>query len=174
MRKMSGSKKKILAMGIAIVFFIFIAYAIEAFYPGPNYEDYCRDNLIFQVNSEVECLNQNGTWLNYSSNPYPKPIEENITGYCDFYSKCSEDYNLLRESYNRNVFFLTLIIGIIIFLISIYLIEESVSTGLMSGSLLLIVYGTIRYWGFLSDILRTILLGIVLLILIWIGYKKLK
>jgi hypothetical protein len=44
----------------------------------------------------------------------------------------------------------------------------------MGGAVLLIIYGTIRYWGSLSDVWRTIMLGLALVILVWIGYKKLK
>ena len=51
---------------------------------------------------------------------------------------------------------------------------ETVSSGIMGGGVLTIIYGTLRYWGEMSDIIRWILLGVVLALLIWIGYKKVK
>ena len=51
---------------------------------------------------------------------------------------------------------------------------ESVSTGIMGGGALIIIYGILRYWGDASDALRFIILGIVLAVLVWIGYKKLE
>jgi len=48
----------------------------------------------------------------------------------------------------------------------------SVSSGLMGGGILAIIYGTMRYWSDLPDFGRFIILGITLIILIWLGYKK--
>ena len=46
--------------------------------------------------------------------------------------------------------------------------------GFMGGGVLLVVYGTLRYWGALSDVWRTIMLGVSLAVLVWVAYKKLK
>ena len=50
----------------------------------------------------------------------------------------------------------------------------SVSAGLMGGGVLTILYGVIRYWTDLPDYGRFIILGIILAILIWLGYKRIK
>jgi hypothetical protein len=80
----------------------------------------------------------------------------------------------VNDHYNRNLFFITLIIGFVTVIISIFLMIESVSSGLMAGGVILAIYGTIRYWNALSNIIRTIMLGLALGVLIWIGYRKLK
>ena len=54
------------------------------------------------------------------------------------------------------------------------LASESVGAGVLGGGVLIVIYGTIRYWGDMSKYLRIIILGIVLFILIWIGYKKIE
>ena len=50
----------------------------------------------------------------------------------------------------------------------------SVSSGIMSGGILTIIYGTIRYWSDLPDYGRFIILGLTLIILIWLGYKRIS
>lgn len=168
-KKQNRGRKIIISIGIAILFVMFIAYAIESIYPSPVYEDYCPaiGKEIFNI---TECEANNGTWQEY-----PKPIEQNSPqGYCDTYSRCYEEYNKASEPYNRNVFFIALSIGIIALLISFIPAVETVSLGFMSGSILLIIYGTIRYWGALSNIWKTIMIGFALAVLVWIAYKKLK
>ena len=87
---------------------------------------------------------------------------------------CRQEYDSAREIYERNVFFANLLLGILAVIASLFLMVEAVSTGFMGGGSIMLVYGTIRYWGNLSDILRTFFLGIALFILIYLGYKKLK
>jgi len=166
-------KKIFLSVAIAVLFVMFVAYAIEAFYPSPKYETFC---IFDKVNlNESECLENNGTWLNIDDKiPLDYQTADIPSGYCDLYSKCSEQYDFVREIYNRNLFFITLIIGVIVFIIAFFEKIEPVSSGFMSGAVILIVYGTIRYWGSLSNIWRTLMLGIALAVLVWIGYRKLR
>lgn len=172
-RRGSGKAKQIiLSLAIAILFVLFIAYAIETAYPSPKYENYCPTTPQNYIN-QTECEANNGTWINYGPEISAKPSAD-VTGYCDTYTKCQRPWESVREKYNRNVFFISLIIGILTVVISIVLSVESVSSGLMGGGAILMIYGTIRYWGSLSDIFRTIMIGIALAVLIWIGYKKLK
>jgi len=165
-------KKAILGIAITIIFLLFVAYAIDTIYPSPEYKDFCEEKATI-INTQQECESIGGEW-----NPYdrPKPVTEDeiFEGYCDRDFECRQDYDAARDVYNRNVFFVSVIIGIITLVIAALLSLESVSAGLMGGSVLLIIYGTIRYWGDMSNILRTILLGVALAILIWLGYKKIE
>lgn len=154
MAKISKLKHSILTVSIALIFVFFVGYGISTFYPAPKYQDYCEE--IFE----------------------PRPVElpsENISKQEAYYRECREAFELVNEPYNRNVFIIALIIGTIaIVLGSIVLSKENVGSGIMGGGTLTVIYGTLRYWGNLPDIGRFIALGIVLAILIWIGYKKLK
>ncbi len=189
----------LLTVAIAIVFSLFWGYGISTFYPQPNYNDFCDRPTPGNIETENECLEAGGKW-----NPYDelsrsgasddelncRKISEdndNLTlicrtqpssareGWCNLQHFCSQEYNDARDSYNRNVFIITLVIGLIGLLTgSILLKVESVGAGLMGGSLLTMVYGTLRYWGDAPDVLRFTLLGIVLATLIWIGHYKLN
>ncbi len=170
--KQNNAKNVILAISIALVSVFFVAYAIQAVYPAPKYSDFCDDgksNSIFINNSE-DCETNGGMWKDYSD----MNVDGKKDGYCNRDYYCSEEYNEVRDVYERNVFIINLVLGIVIIVASLLLTVESVSTGFMAGGAILLVYGTIRYWSDLSNVLKTLVLGIVLGILIWLGYKKLK
>tara|TARA_Y100000310_G_scaffold119843_1_gene118571 strand:- start:190 stop:723 length:534 start_codon:yes stop_codon:yes gene_type:complete len=169
-----GNRKTVLSIGITIIFVMFIAYALETIYPSPDYEDFCdEDNLIKNINSSEKCEEIGGKWIDNLNDQRYYP-GENLKSWCDQTFTCRETYEESTEEYNRNVFFISLILGILTFIVSVSFLVESVSTGFMGGGVLLIIYGTMRYWGSLSDIWRTIMLGFALGVLVWIGYKKLK
>jgi hypothetical protein len=166
-------KKVILTFAIAILFVLFIVYAVGTIYPGPKYEDYCPATKINPLN-QTYCEAVNGTWTTYPTYASEKSGPAEANGYCDTYSKCQKSWDDSREKYNRNLFFISLITGLIILVASFILRVESVSAGFMLGSVILIIYGTIRFWGNLSNILRTLMLGLALAVLVWIGYRKLR
>jgi hypothetical protein len=169
---MKVTKSKLILFSIAIAFIsvFFFAYAVQAIYPAPEYEDFCdRENYV-DFNNSIDCETNGGKWTDYHNKETPVRSE----GWCDIDFECREEYDSVRDVYERNVFFANLIIGILVFVVAFFLGLEAVSSGLMSGAVMLIVYGSIRYWGELSDIWRTLMLGTVLAILIWLGYKKLR
>jgi len=169
-KKGHAAKSVILSIAIALISVFFFVYAIQSVYPGPEYQNFCEDRIpIKEITTVTECEANNGEWIEY-------PNKENLdrNGYCDTYTKCSKEYDQAREPYERNVFFINLVIGIALVILGIALALPSVSSGLMGGGVIMLIYGTIRNWGNLSDILRTIMLGIALVILIWLGYKRLN
>ncbi len=172
-KKKGNAKKIILSIAIAIIFVLFIAYAIETIYPSPKYEKYCPV-IEKTILNQSDCDLYNGTWNVYPNYVPDKTAPVGVQGYCDTYVKCQKPYESASEKYNRNIFFISLVIGLITIILSFIFVVEAVSSGFMAGGVLLIIYGTIRYWGSLSDILRTIMLGFALAVLIWIGYKKLR
>ena len=192
-------KQVLLAIAIALVFVFFVGFGIAAFYKAPKYEDFCPQRNFIEPLNKDKCESNNGKW---TSNQFEKPIPEraigpneyicnkmgetgkNITfncetiqqkqesGYCDLDFYCREEFQKTNEKYNRNVFIISAGIGIIILIVGFALGMASVSAGLMGGGVLTILYGIIRYWGDLPDYGRFIILGIVLAILIWLGYKR--
>ena len=65
------------------------------------------------------------------------------------------------------------VIGIIIIAAATLVIKENViGYGTLAGGILTVLYGTIRYWGAIPDKLRLTILGIVLVVLLWISYKR--
>lgn len=182
---MSKFKQVFLAIAIAIIFVFFIGFGIASFYKEPQYEDFCEEALFLRE-------------------PYPRSFKEpeNCTyieadealknecrlkegkinpkydqnGCIESFSceTCNKEYRDRREVYNRNVFIVATGIGIITLIVGFALGITSISSGLMGGGILLIIYGTMRYWSNLPDYGRFVILGITLIILIWLGYKKMK
>jgi uncharacterized protein YqhQ len=114
-----------------------------------------------------DCYNQRGIpRYEYDENG----CEKSLT--CDF---CSLDYEEANKNYSKNLFLISLIIGIIVISVSVIFIKVSaVSGGLMLGSLFFIIFGTAGYWEFMEDVLRFVILGLALFILIWLAYYLAK
>jgi|APSaa5957512622_1039677.scaffolds.fasta_scaffold02115_12 hypothetical protein len=168
--KVTKSKLVIFSLAVAFVSVFFFAYVVQAFYPAPEYDDFCShiDNEV-DADSESICELAGGKWTER-----PKINEGDLGGSCNLKFYCREDYNNADSSYERNIFSANLIIGIIVLIIAFFLSIEAISSGLMGGAVMLIVYGSIRYWEELDDVFRAFMLGVVLVILIWLGYRNLK
>jgi hypothetical protein len=173
----SKVKQTILAVAIAIVLALFVGFAIHAWSPGPKYDVYCRPALNKPFYAKADCEAAGGVWTDYGAAAAPKcpPNEPCATGYCDVYTRCSKQFNDANSVYTRTVFIIATIAGIIaVFVGGVVLKLESVSSGIMGGGVLTMIYGIIRYWMDASNLLRVVILGIILVVLIWMGYKKLN
>lgn len=174
----SKIKKTILSVSIAIILLLFVIYGISTFYVVPKYDDFCDySKPVQQVDTQEDCEALDGRWTDYAEGPAPRKVgaEDIPEGWCDFNYYCSRDYDAVKEPYNRNVFIIAVVFGLVAVLTGGILLKlESVSTGIMGGGALTIIYGILRYWGDAEDWFRFIILGIVLVILIWLGYKKLE
>jgi hypothetical protein len=197
---MSKFKYVLLAIAIAIVFVFFVGFGIASFYKSPQYEDFCRERgKFFDEVTEQKCSEIGGKWNAAEiARPLAKidndqllctktsEIDDAVTlncqtqeqldnqGYCDWDFYCREEFDNARELYNRNVFIVATGIGILVLIIGFALKMASVSAGLMSGGVLTLLYGVMRYWTDLPDYGRFIILGITLGILIWLGYKRVR
>jgi hypothetical protein len=173
--KSPKTKVLLLSITIAIVLSAFVIYFVQSVYPKPKYEDFCPtyDKLSFLGENITQsiCESQNGTWTSQPIQCFTTPCPQS---YCDFYAKCQEEYDQANDKYNFVVFIVAIISGILSITLGIILALTSVSFGLMLGGTFLIFYGTAIYWSDLSNWIRTIMLGIALVILIGLGYKKLK
>ncbi len=177
-KKFNASKIKtiILALIIAIVLCAFVIYLIQAIHPSPKWEDYCGKIIAPQLSQNQEmtkelCESNTGTWTPQEIQCVKAPCPQ---GYCDFYTECNNSFQKVQDKYNLVVFIVAVIVGLIAVFLGIVLHLTSVSSGLMLGGAFLIFYGTITYWYKLTNWIRVIILGIALVILIWLGYKKLK
>ncbi|MEK6808062.1 MAG: hypothetical protein AABY14_00075 [Nanoarchaeota archaeon] len=144
----SKVKEVILGLSITIILVFFVIFGIRAFYKSPSHEDFCpRDKYERQILSEEECIQLGGRW---QAN-IPKPVDNDIKGWCDAQYTCNKQFNDIREIYNKNVFIIAGIVGIITIIIASILRLTSVSAGLLGGGVLTIVFGTIGYWSNLAD-----------------------
>ncbi|MDP3734246.1 MAG: hypothetical protein Q8R37_03375 [Nanoarchaeota archaeon] len=163
-------KKVIVAIAIALIFALFIGYGIEVFNPTPKYDKFCPQR-IYEARDETSCTEAGGVWQEDTSVAAPKPVP---AGYCNQPKECYEDFDQAAAKHDKMVFIIAVIFGLAGIVTGIILQKETVGVGLLIGGILTILYGTIRYWQHANSTLKFILLGIVLAVLIWIGYKKLE
>lgn len=165
---LTNIKSAILALVIAIVFSSLVGYAIEVFDESPDWSDFCgkvrAPRVVGEggekvVESQQSCEgNEGAKWMN---------------GYCDYNYQCQQDYEDARKKHSFTVFVVAVPAGVIALFVGVALGLPSVSSGLMLGGVFSIFYGTAVNWENFSDLVRVTILAIALVVLIWLGYKKL-
>ena len=156
---MSKALNVALGIGIAIVLVLVVTLGIKTFYPGPEYEDFCADN-IYSIDNEVNCVSAGGKW--------EQGPESEAIGRCDNTS-CREEYDLARDNYGRNVFFISNILGILFVVISLFLMKMmNISAGVAFSGIALVVYGFMVGWEGTDDVWK-FLVGVVIAILLIIS-----
>lgn len=180
-------KKVSLTIGIAVLFALFIGFAIDAFYAGPEYNDFCKSKSYpypekpYPTQVDITKCQQ----LNYKDSIYTSCTQDigyvaydidekgcQINPYCE---TCQVKFDAANKIYSRNLFFIAAVIGIIAIIAGlVYVKLDAIASGFMFGGILLLIYGTIRVFGDLSRIMRVIVLFIELVLLVYIGIKKSK
>ena len=186
-------KKVALTIGIAVIFALFIVFFVEAVYEQPKYEDFCNQTYfgmrydpyyqtqepkaVGSVNTNCTALVFNQTFHNscgaskgYVDFNYDEkgcPTE----AFCEY---CSKNFNDANEIYTKNIFWISAIVGLIAIIAGLYLPKriDAIASGFIFGGIILLLQGTVRVFGNLGKWERVIVLGIELILLIWIGYKK--
>ncbi len=170
-KKPNKVKKWFLAIGIAIIFVLFVNYAISAVFNQPDYNKYCKPSAQPVINQGTNdtCIANGGQWIETNSNASQQP-----TGYCNSDFVCGNQYNLAQTAYDNAAFITKIIAGLIGLVLGVAIVVESVSAGFLLGAVINLFFATVQYWDRFSNIIRVIILGVVLAILIWVGYKKIK
>ncbi len=164
--------------GITIVVNLFLVYLVDVFYAQPDYLTFCPDQQVNRlIESESACLEIGGQWnegvptkmmMSKSSMPV-------ASGYCNATYTCQKQYEEAMTIYNRNVFVVFVIAGILLLAGSVSFVGAGVlSLAFSFGGVLAFLIGATRYWSDMNDILRVFILGIALASLIAIAWKKFK
>jgi hypothetical protein len=177
-------KNIILGIIIGFVFLLFCVYGTKLIYKEPTFENYCNTSYysgyyppektgIITANCSYPTILNLKTQNCSVQKGNPEPIYDDKGCQTDVYCNlCSLDYQAVDKIYSKNLFIIAIVFSLIVIIIALFAIAvESVSGGLMFGSLMFLVYGTGRYWQFMDDWLRFIILGIALVILIYVGYR---
>ncbi len=154
-------KTKLLGIAIAILFALFIGYGIEVFHPI-SYPD-----ELYRFTTQESCVQAGGMWQDYAE---PEPVN-GPRGYCQTPPDKDYAYQQASQQHDKIVFIVSLIAGVIGIVVGVLLQKESIGPGFIGGGILLILYGSIRYWPHASDWLKFVLLGIALAVVVWVGYK---
>ena len=173
-------KKVALAASIVVVLNLFVNMGVKTFYPAPKYETFCPQDVRRIYTEEAACVDAGGQWTDrykYYAKPAPVavPMEEGPFGWCDADFSCRKVYETANDLYERNVFIILVIAGLISLGVGYAItVADAVASGFVFGGVISFIVGTVRYWSAMHDYLRFVILGIALAVLIWIGYKKLN
>ncbi|MDP4039366.1 MAG: hypothetical protein Q8P57_02195 [Candidatus Pacearchaeota archaeon] len=172
-------RKFVLGVGILIVYALALFQGIEAFYPKPQYENYCdiqspkffpyRDpaNCTYSPKLEEkaqECYSNKGEFV-YEYNDVGCPIE----GYCD---ECRIGYETALDKYSNQIFIYSLILGFVVLLVGLYFLKkEPVGSALIASGIWTVFYGVVVNWRNFGNAWRFLLLFVLLVVLIWFALK---
>jgi hypothetical protein len=170
--------KWVLVLSIVITLNLFFYFAINVFHKSPRFDNFCKqEQLNIQPDNKEQCIEKGGQWNeNFYGRKPASIIDKNEiqpTGYCEVSFTCSKEFQKSQDLYNRNVFVILVILGIISLVLGLALFSnEVVSLGLSLGGVLSLIIGSIRYWSAMQDYIRVIILGVALIVLIWLAIKK--
>lgn len=165
---MFNIKNVIIGIGIVIIFGLVLWQGIEAFYPTPQFEDFCQGNKPVEATTQQSCESSGGQWTSYTE---PVPIGER-KGYCDIYFTCNKELNSALDAHSKVVFIVALIAGIIAFVLGYSLLAvEPVGSALIGGGIWAVFWGSAINWRNFSSVLRFVLLLAALVVLIWFALR---
>lgn len=167
------------ATAVAILSALFVILLVDLAYNEPNYSDFCKNDVgigrpipVVQGTCDYNygddyqnCVNQSGL-ARFKYNESGCPVFDK----CDF---CNRDFNDAQKVYNRDLFLIAAVVGLAMIFGGILWKIEFLGTGLMFGGIILLLYATVRYFGDADKLLRVLIILGELLIVLWIGYKKL-
>jgi hypothetical protein len=176
------AKKLAMIIGIGVLLPLFLGFFVDAVYTEPKYDNYCNGSIYSKPYiaplANVTCSDfYSTTETQMCSNDKGMPVPKYDANNCQVFDKCdycSRDFNNAQQLYNRNIFFILAPIGLIIVIMGIYLTVEYIGAGLMFGGLATMFYATVRYFSDMSKLLRALVLLVELLVIIYIGYKKIE
>jgi len=169
-------KKIAMILAITVLLPLFVGLFTDAVYQQPKYENYCNNSYEYPVKPsptncsyiDTQAMNKcqvDGGMVDYT---YDSAGCQQFKS-CNF---CSKDFNNAQQVYNRNIFFVLLPVGLIVVILGLYLLVDYLGAGLMFAGLIIMFYATIRYFSDMSKLLRALVILVELLVIMWIGYKK--
>jgi len=175
-------KKIAMILAITVLLPLFVGLFTDAVYQQPKYENYCNntyyDSPKFMPTAAVNCTDfNNNENVQKCYNKKGNPEYTYDTNGCQTFklcNYCSVAFNDATQKYNRNIFFILLPIGLAIVILGLYLLVDYLGAGLMFAGLIIMFYATMRYFSDMSKALRAIVILVELLVIMWIGYKKIS
>ncbi|MAG07746.1 hypothetical protein CMI46_02930 [Candidatus Pacearchaeota archaeon] len=169
---------KNLIIGAAITFltFLVIFTGVQTFYPSPDWDDFCDEKSI-----HAPKLAEDRTLCAQDAQQCPNGsfVGRDPSNNCEFFQcnqenefeTCRNEFDTVNESYTKNLFIVTLILGILLLLLGGKLFNlEAVGAGIMGGGIITLIYGSGAYWQYAGDMFRFILSIIALIAVIYLAY----
>jgi len=154
----------VLGLAAAVILAALIALGIAAFYPAPVEPAYPTTAVVAPV---VPCPSNDTACAANDAK-----IEAQQQASQDQYNSAETAYTNAMQVYDKNLFIIANIVGIIVFAAGFWLIfggialaSNAVPVGMMLAGLWSIVYGYVRGWGSVDDQLK-FFIGLVIAVLV--------
>jgi len=190
---MADIRKIIIFIVVAVLFAFFVNALIEAMYPSPKYEDYCKNNQYASTPAMKIAVDQNRTCASFDQ-PNQSELDRCFAaqGMADYNydaygcptkydcNMCQKNYDDADKQHNMFVFLISAVLGLIAIAVGLYLpvardtLTEWIASGFMLGGLITLFVGTIRYYPGMERYVRPIVLLLEIILVIYIAYKKLN
>jgi len=175
------AKRIAMVLAVTVLLPLFVGLFVDAAYQEPKYNDFCNDTS-YAYSTPVKAVPTNCSYINdprqdkcYADGGIART---NYTSDgCSYYASCdmcSKNFNTAQQKYNRNIFFMLLPVGLAVVIVGIYLLVDYIGAGLMFAGLIIMFYATFRYFSDMSKVLRALVILVELLVIMWIGYKKIE
>ena len=162
-----NTKNLVLGIGIVIVFALVLWQGIEAFYPSPQWNQFCNETgpmvvpvklgEVNQMTNASYCAEINGTFRQ---------------GYCDIYYECQKTFDNADKEHSKVVFVVSLIAALIAVILGYAVLSvEPVGSSLIASGVWSLLWGTAMNWTNFTNIWRFLLLLVALVVLIWIALR---
>ena len=150
----------VFGIGIAILIFIVVTLGISVFYPRPEVEDFGCDRLRIE---KIALCNDNMTVGECEDLRFQQELEESSSEY----QECWDEFDDVRDVYNKNYFLITSIVGFVAIIVSMYLFSmTNIAAGTAFSGLALIVFGFMVGWESTDDVIKFIISLIITSIVI--------
>jgi hypothetical protein len=167
--------KSFLAIGISIMFVLFIGYAVFIFYEPPKKLQLEDTNCLMEYN----CTKYFPTKENLSLRKETLP-DKRVSECWNKQQDCLDSAREFSPRFkNKRIsFFILILIGLSAIILGIFLSRmEGIGSGFIGGGILTMIWVLIytqEYWTSISRYFKLFVLGLTLFLMIFLGYKRME
>lgn len=181
---MFNVKNLVLGIGIVVIFGLALWQGIEAFYPSPQYDEFCapgrfeayypkppmpvEESCIYSQelrDAETTCYAERGQPVYEYDN---KGCYVSVKS-CDY---CQRDFEKAQDAHSKIVFIIAVIVGVITLIVGYGVLStEPVGSALIGSGIWAIFWGAAINWRNFSNIWRFLLLLVALVLVIWFALR---
>ena len=182
---MINVKNLVLGIGIVVIYALVLWQGIEAFYPSPQYDDFCKagrfdtyypakpiavgePNCTFSrelQDKQNQCYTDKGQPVfEYDERGCTVDVKE-----CDY---CQRDFEKAQDAHSKIIFIIAIIIGVITLIVGYGVLStEPVGSALIGSGIWAIFWGAAINWRNFSSVWRFLLLLVALVLVIWFALR---
>lgn len=164
---MSKVLSAVFGIGIAVVVYVTMLLGIQAFYPEPDYNDFCTE----QIRYAEPMLGYEGCNDAMTLGECREIISEGKGGVNEM-QKCNEQYSDANEAYGRNFFIIASILGVAALIISFFLFLHvtsitvtNITAGVACSGIVMILWAFIRGWESTDDQMKFVV-GLIIAVIV--------